>query len=241
VRGAAINADTGKKVTYPPLVGTFNYSTRRILCLGDSITHGVGWIPSCGYRDLLSNTLGSTGGFTGLQFVGTLNTSNGSSDGVTCPANNQQMFHAGFDGATCNDLIIDLPTVMAAAVPDVVLMHAGTNDLIAVVGGTETLADAMLHFTQLLTDVCNAAPNAVIFAATLVPSPNLATPTPTFNANVVSQVAAQSAAGFKVFECDQFSALNPATDFDAGGVHPNSLGYPKMAAAWYHSMTTLTP
>lgn len=238
--GSALLGDTGRLLKYPPLVGTYNYSTRRIWGLGDSITNGtVATPPGCAYRDGLSNQLIATGGFTGIQWVGSLQ---GGFACQVCPLNGQQMFNDGHSGFRCNDLLVILPGIFANAKPDVTLLHIGTNDLIAVLGGSETIGAAIASWNALFAAIIAEDPNGLFFVATLVPSPSLLGANMTaFNNNIVSQIAAASAGGTLIYECDQFNALDPATDFDIGGVHPLAAGYAKMAAKWYATLTTLSP
>jgi lysophospholipase L1-like esterase len=235
--------DTGNKLIYPTTPGSIDYSTKRVWPLGDSITFGVGdtvSTVSCGWRDLLQQELQITGQFSGVQFVGSIDIGNNC---LACPHNNRINLNDGHSGFECNMLTSLLPTIYPVALADVVLFMIGTNDLIAVQGGTETIGAAVAAWNNCFSTLIAQNPDMLFFVATLVPSPNLLGPDMnTFNANIVSQVATAVGAGRQAFVCDQFNALNPATDFDSGGVHPNNAtGYPKMAAKWYSTLTTLTP
>jgi lysophospholipase L1-like esterase len=230
----AVLDDTGQVEPLPTVPGSIDFSTKRILCLGDSITWGTNVVtPSCGYRDSLANLLAAAG-FVGMQWVGSVV---GGDACIVCPNNGQQMFNEGHSGFTCNDLVVITPAIYAAQAVDVTLNMIGTNDMVAVVEMTETLAAAIANWNNFFTTMIAQAPRTIFFVANLVPSPALSVPTPTFNANIATQVAAAAAAGTDVQLVDMFSALNPATDFDVGGVHPNNLGYGKMAATWFAAMT----
>lgn len=234
--------DTGRVMAYPTTPGAFNYSTKRILAIGDSITWGTGTtptLPSCGARDGLANQLAAVG-FSGIQWVGSLQ---GGQACTICPLNSQPMFNEGHPGFTCNDLVIITPAIYATQAPvDVTLNMIGTNDILAVLEGTETIADAIAHWNNFFATMIAQAPRSIFFVANLVPSPGLlGAAMNSFNANIATQVAAQRATGTLVYFVDMFDALNPATDFDTGGVHPTAGGYAKMATTWFNAMTTATP
>jgi lysophospholipase L1-like esterase len=245
VNGDGLLANLGQIAPLPTFPGSINWSTKRIWPLGDSITEGVGGnslTVSCGYRDVLSNSL-IAAGFSGLQWVGSVTTG---FNCVACPQNSREMLNDGHSGATVEDITILLPSIYPDADhPDSVLFMLGTNNLIKVLAGTQTMSDAIANYNTCLADLVALNPGMLFFVATVVPSPPLLTLLPTFNANIVAQIASYAGSGVLMYECDQFSALDPATDFDPGGIHPNQPpagnGYPKMAAAWFHSMTTLTP
>jgi GDSL-like Lipase/Acylhydrolase family len=240
VNGDALLGDTGTIAPPPSFVGSIDYSTRRIWTLGDSITYGVVVTPpGCAYRDGLSNQL-MAAGFSGIQWVGSLQ---GGSLCQVCPLNGYQMFNDGHSGFTCNDIITILPGISANAQADVTLLMIGTNDMILVVEGTETIGAAIAAWNFLFAEMLSLqSSGAIFFVANLPPSPPLlGANMNSFNANIATQVAAAAAAGSLVFLVDIFDALDPATDFDVGGVHPLAAGYAKMATAWYDAMIAATP
>src|SRR4051794_39872753 len=93
-------------------------TTVRVMPLGDSITGS----PGC-WRQLLWSRLQSTG-YTGVDFVGTLN--NSTSCGTAYDGDNEG--HGGFQatGILNNN---QLPGWLSSSKPDVVMMQLATNDV----------------------------------------------------------------------------------------------------------------
>ena len=136
-------ASGGRGITpRPSFAGNINYNGKRIWCYGDSITWGVGdgatQTAGCGYRDRLDLLLAAGGHVP--QWVGSQTTG---FNGITqCPYNNKAMANDGHSGFTCVQLQAAQATYFAATgIVDVVLMHAGTNDLIADQANSTSLAN----------------------------------------------------------------------------------------------------
>ena len=119
------------------------------------------------------------------------------------------------------------------ACPNVTLIHAGTNDMAV----SSQRITAPQHMAELLDTLLSICPNLSIFVAELIPSSNPQTNSyiKTFNAAVPGIVQARTQKGGKVATVDMFDVLDPATDlYDT--IHPNDLGYVKMAKAWAAAM-----
>src|SRR5689334_10954091 len=89
----------------------------RIMPLGDSITGG----PGC-WRALLWDRLQRTG-FTNIDFVGTI-----PGGGCSVAHDGDNEGHGGFLATGIADQN-QLPGWLSATLPDIVLMHLGTNDV----------------------------------------------------------------------------------------------------------------
>jgi len=110
----------------------------RIMPLGDSITAG----PGC-WRAFLWHRL-QTSGYTNIDFVG------GVSDGGGCnPGYAYDFDHEGHGGYAATGIADNnqLPPWLAAARPDIVLMHLGTNDMW---GGFIPTDTKLAAFTKLV-------------------------------------------------------------------------------------------
>ena len=77
-------------------------------------------------------------------------------------------------------------------------------------------------------------PSATVLVSTLVPTPIAARNQRViaFNAQLPGIVAAERAAGRRVYLVDLFGALTDA-DIGPDHIHPTEQGYAKLAAAWY--------
>jgi lysophospholipase L1-like esterase len=89
----------------------------RIMPLGDSITFGMGSTTGSGYRAELWRRLVEQSGY-GVDLVGSARTG-------TLP----DIDHEGHSGWTIAQLSDSVDGWLAAATPDVVLLHIGTNDV----------------------------------------------------------------------------------------------------------------
>jgi hypothetical protein len=117
--------------------------------------------------------------------------------------------------------------------PNVVLLHAGTNDC-----NTYGWEDAHTRLGKLIDNVVAKWPQAAVVVAKIIPatSANTNSNIKSFNSKVQGVVDARAKAGKKVSVVDQFSALNTATDL-SDSLHPNDSGFKKMAAVWFNGLS----
>ena len=141
----------------------------------------------------------------------------------------------GHNGATIDE-ISGFATYVLKQRPNVVLLHAGTNDM----DKNLNVATAPNRLGALIDKISEACPDAAILVAKIIPSRATATETRIveYNVAVSSLVGSRKAAGMKVFLVDQFAALDNSRDlYDS--LHPNDGGYSKMATAWYNAIATV--
>lgn len=191
----------------------------RILPLGDSITWGyMNGAGTNGYRQQLLNDLKASGNT--VDFVGT------QQSGTMADKDNQ-----GFPGYT----ISQIRGVVAGGLafkPNVVLLHAGTNDLNRGNPASEPDADAPRRLGLLIDDVLKAVPNAVVIVAKIIPSKQsgLNATIKTFNNALPAIVAARVSKGSKVSIVDM-NVLNSSSEL-SDNLHPNAAGYSRMGDIW---------
>jgi cellulase/cellobiase CelA1 len=197
----------------------------RIMPLGDSITAG----PGC-WRAKLWNRLQASG-YGGIDFVGT------QSDGGGCnPGYSYDFDHEGHGGYSATGIADNnqLPPWLAAARPDVVLMHLGTNDMW---GGYLTLADKLAAFTKLVGQMRAENPAVKIVVAQIIPMSAAACNTCPADVVALNNAIPGWAAGLDtarspVAVTDLWTGYDAVAD-NVDGVHPNDTGFRKMADAWY--------
>jgi len=104
--------------------------------------------------------------------------------------------------------------------PNVVLLHAGTNDLNRGNPSSEPDADAPRRLGLLLDDVLKAVPNAVVIVAKIIPSKQsgLNANIKTFNNALPAIVAARVSKGSKVSIVDM-NVLSTSSEL-SDNLHP---------------------
>ena len=211
----------------------------RIMPLGDSITWGAP--VAGGYRLPLYNLLTQAG--YEVDYVGTLK-ENPSSD-LPDPD------HEGHSGWVSSDpsgthsfggLYQNLGSWLAQVdVPDVILVHAGTND------GNDASVERL---KAIATRLHALTPTTHIIMTTILGHPtannqfmdrHLAV-----NAGIRSMVDELAAKGWPVHYLDMYSALDYTVpegkqhpDDLSDGLHPSAQGYAKMANAWFGAITDI--
>ncbi|HTN91461.1 MAG TPA: SGNH/GDSL hydrolase family protein [Sorangium sp.] len=192
----------------------------KVLPLGDSITFGLGF--DGGYRVELFHLAHQAGHeitFTGTQQM------NGPAmvDGAQFPRN-----HEGISGETIQQIANRVPTPALRDMPHIVLLHAGTNDMVSSANG----ADARLG--ALLDELIAEAPDALIVVSSIIPLPFAASSVNTFNAAIPGLVEERASAGAHIIFADQFAGF-PTSEL-GDQVHPNQAGYARMAGVWYEAI-----
>jgi lysophospholipase L1-like esterase len=198
----------------------------KIMPLGDSITDGVP-IPG-GYRTKLYNVLAAAFPQRHIDFVGsTTDNPNGALSDSD---------HEGHSGFRLDNIDANLSSYFAVAgSPDYILLHLGTNDF----GQGADLATAQARMFQLVTDIFAQKPGTTLIVSSLLNRTDGAELNiPAFNASLPDLVAHFAALGDHIFFLDMNAALNTTTDL-ADGLHPNQVGYDKMADAWFGALDPL--
>jgi lysophospholipase L1-like esterase len=201
----------------------------RIMPLGDSITAG----PGC-WRAKLWHRL-QTSGYTNVDFVGTQSDGGGCNPGYTYDFDHEG--HGGYSatGIAAND---QLPPWLAAARPDLVLMHLGTNDMW---GGYIPLPDKLTAFTKLVGQMRAQNPAMKIVVAQIIPMSAAACSTCPADVAALDNAIPAWAAGLSTSQspitvADLWTGYDAVAD-NVDGVHPNDTGFQKMSDAWYPALT----
>jgi lysophospholipase L1-like esterase len=113
--------------------------------------------------------------------------------------------------------------------PNVVLVHAGTNDM----NQPNDPDNAPARLGSLIDEIVSICPDAAVLVAKIIPASNSATMSriDQFNAAVPGVVAQRADAGKKVMVVDFSTGLTTGDLTD--GLHPTDGGYIKMADIWF--------
>ena len=193
-----------------------------ILPLGDSITHGYNSTDDAGYRSALFKL--AVAANQNITFIGSLSNGPGTVSSKTFPKN-----HEGHDGFTVTQITGYVPPKKAfSTTPHIVLLHIGTNDMTSNADPTTTAN----QLDTLVTDIVQAAPDALVVVAKIVPLGYSNTNYNSYIAKIPDVVKAHASKNQNVVMVDM-STL-PGSDIrGSGNVHPTDKGYEDMADLWY--------
>ena len=199
-----------------------------ILPLGDSITHGFSSTDDAGYRSALFKLIVAAN--QNVTFIGSLTNGPTTVSGKTFPRN-----HEGHDGFTVTQITGLVPPAKSfSTTPHIVLLHAGTNDMTMNADPT-TVANQL---STLITNLVNAAPDALIVVAKIVPLGYSNTNYTSYIGKIPGVVQAHSSNHVVMVD---MSTL-PTSDIRGNGnVHPTDQGYADMANLWYGAIKSYLP
>lgn len=202
----------------------------RILPLGDSITQGDAEHVS--YRYALWTMLVDEG--HEFDFVGTMY---GNYTGDPAWPDYQGLEfdrdHEGHWGWHVNQLIDELPAWLDSYDPQIVLLHAGTNDAFADQPATEIAAELGELIEVLRDDV----PEVVVLLARPIPTTSSAPDAilEQLSAELDDLAQAHDTVESPIVLVDQRDGFDADVDtYD--GLHPNAVGEQKMASRWLEAL-----
>lgn len=140
--------------------------------------------------------------------------------------------HSGFDAKTIAQITTLAAPGLASLRPDVILIHAGTNDITATASQRQ-LDGAPWRLATLIQKAVGSNPHAAVLVAQIInKNPGVVgTRVDAFNAKVPGVVAPFAARGNNVMVVDMRAIKGPADLVD--GVHPKEEGYVRMGALWF--------
>jgi lysophospholipase L1-like esterase len=223
---AAGGTSAGGSSSYSPCAA----SPCKILPFGDSITHGLQSTDSGGYRSQLFKLVVAAN--QTLTFLGSQSAGPATVSSVTFPKN-----HEGHDGYTVDSgystygtpgISSLIPSPAFTTIPDIVLLHIGTNDITST-GSASTTTSTRLD--GLLTKIVGAAPKALIVVAQITPVSYTSADLTSYNSKIPGIVQTHASQGQHIISVDM--SQMPKSDLASDGVHPNDQGYAYMANIWY--------
>lgn len=189
----------------------------RISTLGDSITYGTDSTDGTGYRKNLQTLI--TG--HNLRYIGSVS--------AGCMTNNDNEGHPGY---TIDEIGGQAQNSLPER-PNVVLLMAGTNDIVQ----NYNLGSAPTRLGNLIDLVLSDCPDATVLVASLTPllDPTREANRKTYNQAIPGVIASRASAGKHVLLADM-SAVTASDLNQVDGIHPNDGGYVLMAHAWYAAL-----
>jgi lysophospholipase L1-like esterase len=205
--------------------------TYRIMPLGDSITQAD--INHNSYRRPLWRMLQAAN--MEVDFVGSL-TEHFLPRMNLPPDPDFDLNHEGHAGLRADEILARLPAWAAAAQPDIVLLHVGTNDVMQGQGNRQTRNE----ISQIIDVLRSVNPSVVVLVAQLIPHDiPLMFNTPSvdgLNALIPQMVQDKTTALSPVILVDMHSGFNVQKDLDPDRIHPSVSGEALMAAHWFDAL-----
>ena len=190
--------------------------------MGDSITWGAGSTDGNGYRQALADLVKQDS--NNLTYIGSIKSGN--------YVNNENEGHGGFPISS----IGQIAKPIYAKKPDIVLLMAGTVDLVSKLDAD----NAPKRLATVIDDIVTACPDTVVLVATLLPllDPQISSKTIGFNSALMGIVWKFTSKGKKVDLVDM-GRVTPNHISPNDGIHPSDEGYNLIARAWYDGIVNV--
>ena len=206
-------------------LGSAKEQSIRIMPLGDSITQGYRGHDS--YRRELWLKLNQAG--ARVDFVGSLK-----KNYWGMPLHTDfDMDHEGHWGWRADQVLARMDKWAAKNVPDIVLLHLGTNDI----GGGQDIEETVAEIEEIIMILRKHNAEVKVLLAQIIPLANEAASEriKKFNKQLAKLTELMSTEEAPVILVNHFDGFDPQTDtYD--GVHPNKWGTDKMANKWYKAL-----
>lgn len=198
----------------------------RIMPLGDSITQG----DRDSYRRPLWLALKRAG--IDADFVGSMRRGHGAES----KARDFDDDHEGHWGWRADHVLAHVDTWAARAMPDIVLMHLGTND----VGAGHDINETVHEIARIIQRLRQQNPSVHILLAAIIPVDHerVTQRIKQFNKKLARLAATVDTPASRVVLVDQFTGFDAKQDtYD--GTHPNDAGNTKIADNWFAALKAL--
>jgi acyl-CoA thioesterase I len=196
----------------------------KIMLIGDSITEGVD--SSRAYRRYLDGMLRRQGHL--IDFIGSRSKHN---DNQAEPDNYQyDVDHEGHWGKTTEWLAKHMPGLLTKEVPDVAVIHMGTEDIVSGSGAAESVTDEIIENISKVIKALRSK-NAVvkIVLAKILPVQGKTEEVNLLNTKISHYIKAHDTAQSPVVMADQHTGFAVSADLSQDGTLPNANGANKMA------------
>jgi len=199
----------------------------RVQPLGDSITSG--WDTFWSYRRDLVDLLDAD--HCRVDFTGTRHGPKSGSPGDFATDRD----HEGHSGFRTDEIEAGLAGWLVGNVPEIVLIHLGTNDVLE---GT-SLTDAKENLRAIIDGLRDVKPDVAILLAQIIPNrAPYEDAVLALNAHIADLAAEEDTIASPVVLVDQYTGYDSATqNFDK--VHPNELGEQQIAQRWFAALRPL--
>jgi len=199
----------------------------KIMPIGDLITEGIS--SSGSYRRYLDGMLRRSGQI--IDFVGNRTKHN---DNLTEPDSYEyDVDHEGHWGKDSDWLAQNMAGLISSQVPDVALIHMGTEDIVSHNGGADLVTERILENIGMVIDALRSKNDSIrIVLARIIPIRGKIDKVNLLNIKISKYAKAQSTAKSPIVIADQQTGFSVSSDLVDDGVLPNAAGAEKMAAVF---------
>jgi acyl-CoA thioesterase-1 len=196
----------------------------KILLIGASVTEGAS--SSEAYRRYLDGMLRRHGHL--IDFVGSRRKHN---DNQTEPDSYQyDLDHEGHWGKTSKWLAQNMPGLLAGHVPDMAVIHMGTEDIVSGSSAAQSLTDEIIeNISRVLKALRLKNGTVKIVLAKIVPVPGKSDTVDLLNRKILQCIKAHSTTQSPVVMADLHTGFIASEDLSHGSTLPNATGAKKMA------------
>jgi lysophospholipase L1-like esterase len=196
----------------------------KIMLIGDSMTEGADSNGS--YRRYLDGMLRKDGHL--IDFVGSRRKHN---DDKTEPDNYEyDVDHEGHWGKSSAWMAENMQSLLASHVPDVAVIHLGTEDILSSKVAAEPLTDGIVKNIGKVVDALRAKNgNVKIVLSTIIPVAGKQDVVNLVNLKISRYVQSNATRPCPVVLADPCKGFDVSRDLAADGAHPNASGARKMA------------
>jgi lysophospholipase L1-like esterase len=199
----------------------------KIMLIGDSMTEGADSNGS--YRRYLDGMLRKDGHL--IDFVGSRRKHN---DDKTEPDNYEyDVDHEGHWGKSSAWMAENMQSLLASHVPDVAVIHLGTEDILSSKVAAEPLTDGIVKNIGKVVDTLRARNGKMkIVLSTIIPVKGKESVVSLLNLKISRYVQSNATRPCPVVLADPCKGFDVSRDLAADGAHPNASGARKMASVF---------
>jgi lysophospholipase L1-like esterase len=206
----------------------------RILLIGDSITEGFS--SSVAYRRYLDGMLRRQGHL--IDFVGSRNKHN---DNRAEPDSYEyDVDHEGHWGRNSDWLAQHVAGLLTHEVPDVAVIHMGTEDIVSGDGTSDVLTDRIIENIDTVISALRSRKGTVkIVLAKIIPMQGKTNEVNLLNLKIAQYSKTSALAHSPIVVADQHTGFSVEFDLANNGPMPNATGAKKMARVFAGAISSL--
>lgn len=206
----------------------------KIMLIGGSVTEGAD--SSGAYRRYLDGMLRREGHL--IDLVGSRKKHHDNQREPDCYQ--YDLDHEGHWGKNSGWLAKNMPGLLSGDVPDVAVIHMGTEDIVSGSGDAESLTDAIIdNISKVIKALRSKNSKVKIVLAKIIPIQGKTDTVNRLNLKISRYINAHSTTRSPVVVADQHTGFIASEDLSDGGILPSVTGAQKMARVFAGAINTM--